>query len=156
MLIVYCIERRDRAISFAWVATLASVVGGVTSYMIGAILWHYAGHAIIYSKFVSFIMSPQTFEHLSELFRENEWWTILVAGFTPIPYKAATLAAGFCHLSLIPFIICSFIARGARFFAVAITLKYFGGHVKWFIDKYMGIIFILTIILIVVAVKLFT
>ena len=156
ILIIYCLERRDRAITYATIATLASVLGGITSYMLGALLWNYAGERIIHNYYVNFILTPERFHTLSEQFQRYEWGAILVAGFTPIPYKAATLAAGFCKLSLVPFICCSFIARGARFYLFAFVCKQYGDRIKDSIIKYFNLILLFALVLIVISVWLFT
>lgn len=156
MLALYCMERRDKALSFAWVATLASVAGGITSYLIGYFLWKTAGQAMITNFPINWIMNPETFERISVLFRTHGWIAILIAGFTPIPYKAATLAAGFCSLAFIPFVICSMIARGARFFIVAFGMKAFGHYAKNLLDNHFTAITVTAAIVLILSVRLFT
>jgi membrane protein YqaA with SNARE-associated domain len=46
-------------------------------------------------------------------------WVVFVAGFSPIPYKVFTIAAGVATLSLPGFFIGSLVGRAARFFLVA-------------------------------------
>jgi membrane protein YqaA with SNARE-associated domain len=154
MLIVYCIERRDKAYRYATVATLSSVLGGITGYGIGFMLWHTVGPQIIHSSVVNYIMTPAMFHYLKSLYHQYEGWAILVAAFTPIPYKAATLSAGFCNLSLAPFIIASLIGRGARFYLYAITISIWGKQIKEYIDRYFNLLVLLAMILIMGAVWL--
>lgn len=154
MLIVYCIERRDKAYFYATVATLSSVLGGLTGYGIGFMLWHSVGPQIIHSSVVNYIMTPDMFHYLKSLYQQYEGWAILVAAFTPIPYKAATLSAGFCNLSLAPFIIASLIGRGARFYLYAITISIWGKQIKEYIDRYFNLLVLLAMILILGAVWL--
>src|SRR5665647_259645 len=90
MLIMYCIERRDRAYYYATIATVCSVLGGLAGYYIGYTLWLTMGQQIIHHPMVRYIMTPQTFNHLCELYKKYEALAILAAAFTPIPYKAAT------------------------------------------------------------------
>ena len=156
ILIIYCLERRDRAITYATIATLASVLGGITSYMLGSMLWNYAGESMINNYYVNCILTPSMFHKLSYQFQQHEWGAIFLAGFTPIPYKAATLAAGFCKLSLVPFICCSIIARGARFYLFAIVCKWYGPRIKDSITKYFNLILLLMLVLIAISVWLFT
>lgn len=156
ILIVYCLERRDRALWYATVATLGSVMGGMTSYAIGSLLWNNMGEQIIHNQYVNCILSPDMFHSLSAKYRAHEWLAILVAGFTPIPYKAATLAAGFCKISFGPFVIASMIARGARFFLFAIVCKIYGEKIKDSISKYFNLILLFAAILIIITVWLFT
>jgi membrane protein YqaA with SNARE-associated domain len=148
MLVLFCIERRDRSLFYATVATIASVLGGLTSYALGYALWANAGSAIIHNSYVSHFISPATFAHLCQQYELYEWQAILIAGFTPIPFKAATFAAGFCRLSLVPFILCSIIARGARFYFVAIIIKIWGARMKDYIDRYFNILVLLFLLLV--------
>lgn len=156
ILIVYCLERRDRALWYATIATFGSVLGGMTSYAIGAILWNCMGEQIIHNQYVNCILSADMFHTLAAKFQAHEWLAILVAGFTPIPYKAATLAAGFCRISFAPFVIASIIARGARFFLFAIICKMHGERIKDSINKYFSLILLFAGILIIITVWLFT
>ncbi len=156
ILILYCLERRNRALTYATIATIASVLGGITSYMIGSYLWDIAGQQIIFNTYINYLIGPQKLLHAMELYRRHEWWAIFIAGFTPVPYKAATLTAGFCKLSFIPFVICSFFARGARFYALAIVIKIFGVQIKNTLNRYFNIILVLTLVLIAVSIWLFT
>jgi len=148
MLVLYCLERRDRVFTYAAITTAASVFGGLVSYYIGYWLWFAAGQQIIHSSVLAYFMKPETFTYICEQYRIYEVWAILVAGFTPIPYKAATLTAGFCRLPLIPFIICSIIARGSRFYLVAFTISRWGEHIKYYIDRYFNLLVFLFIVLV--------
>ena len=113
MLIPMAVARPQRCLWFAFLTTLASVAGAVLGYAIGyfAIEWllpwiEQAGLAAEYREAVAWF---------------DEWglWVVLLAGFTPVPYKAFTIAAGALSLSLVPFLIGSVIGRGARFLLVA-------------------------------------
>lgn len=154
MLIMYCIERRDKAYYYATIATVCSVLGGLTGYYIGYTLWQTMGQQIIHHPMVSYIMTPQTFTHLCGLYKKYEALAILAAAFTPIPYKAATLTAGFCNLSLMPFIIASLIGRGARFYLYAITISIWGKQIKQYIDRYFNLLVLLAMMVIGIAIWL--
>lgn len=140
ILILYCLENRKRSLQYAAMATIASVIGGATGYFLGAFLWNTAGQQILDVSFIKYILPQETFFYLKGLYHRYTAWAILLSGFTPIPYKAATLSAGFCKLPLIPFILFSAIARGARFFLVAGLIKIWGVHIKWFIEKYFNLL----------------
>lgn len=149
LLILYCLHKKERSFIYATIATCASVLGGMAGYAIGATLWNYAGESIIHSSPVRLIMTPANFAYLSNLYQEHEWWAVFIAGFTPIPYKAATLTAGFCNLSFVPFVLCSFLARGARFYLYAFIIYFFGDQIRESIDRYFNIIVGLTTIVII-------
>ena len=148
MLIMYCIERRDKAYYYATIATITSVLGGLTGYFIGYWFWHTMGQQIIHHPMVNYIMTPDTFSYLCNLYKQYEALAILAAAFTPIPYKAATLTAGFCNLSLMPFIIASLIGRGARFYLYAITISIWGKQIKQYIDRYFNLLVLCAMVLI--------
>src|SRR3989344_4688086 len=57
ILIIFCLERRDRALIYATIATIGSVLGGITSYALGAALWHYCGDQIIHNNLVNYIIT---------------------------------------------------------------------------------------------------
>lgn len=156
ILILFCLARRDKALRYATIATIGSVFGGMTSYLIGATLWSYYGEQILHNSAINWILSPSRFYRLSELFKEHEWGAILTAGFTPIPYKAATLAAGFCNISFHALVIGSIISRGARFYLLAAGCIVFGERINGSIEKYFNLILLLTAVLIMVSVWLFT
>ncbi len=156
ILIIFCLERRDRALTYATIALIGSVLGGITSYALGAFLWHTCGEAIIHNHIVNYVISAKLFYHLSDQYQKYEWWAILVAGFTPVPYKAATLAAGFCKLSFGPFVVCSIIARGARFYLLAVICMVYGERIKDSVQKYFNFILLLAVILVILTVWLFT
>ena len=144
ILVLYCIKRKNRALTYATITTAASVLGGITSYLLGLALWETFGQQIIHNKIINYILTPDNFAYLSAQYQRHAWLAILVAGFTPIPYKAATLTAGFCKLSFIPFVICSFIARGARFYLIALIIKFCGEHIKRSINRYFNLIVLAT------------
>jgi len=148
ILIIYCLEKKERSFSYATMTTVSSVLGGISGYFIGSFLWDIAGLQILNFKAISCIISHSTFEYLQMQFHRYAHWAILIAGFTPIPYKAATLSAGFCKLPLIPFIAFSFIARGTRFFLLATIIKIWGKQIKIFIDRYFNLLTIVFIFII--------
>ena len=145
LLILFCVENNKRSFFYATVATISSVLGGIFGYMIGNLMWQSIG-----SKLVSWIISEATFNQAVLKYKFYQNWAVLIAGFTPLPYKAVTLSAGFCNLPLAPFIIFSLIARGTRFFLIAGAIKIWGVQIKNFIDKYfnqLALFFVLIIIL---------
>ncbi len=131
LLILFCIKNRYSSFWYAFVATSASVLGGLCGYLIGFGLWGVVG-----PWFLRWVVSEQSFIKITQYYELYEHWAVLIAGFTPIPYKAVTLSAGFCSLSLAPFIFYSIIARGARFFLEAGAIRIWGEHVSGFIDRH--------------------
>ena len=88
-------------------------------------------------------------ESLKEYYNNYGVWFVLRAGFTPLPFKIITIASGLFQLNLIVFIVCSLIARGSRFYLIAVLLYIFGETIKKFIEKYFNILTILFFILLI-------
>jgi len=154
ILILYCLGNRKNALKYAAMATISSVLGGITGYFLGTFLWNIAGKEILNVKIIAYILPQKTFFYLRSLYHQYATWAILISGFTPIPYKAATLSAGFCQLPVLPFILFSFLARGARFFLVAVTIYIWGAGIKSFIDKYFNILSIIFVALVIIMIFL--
>lgn len=148
ILILYCLEKRKRSFIYAAIATISSVIGGIAGYAIGLTLWQSYGQEILQSRLVSSVITHETFAYIAQKYELYAHWAILIAGFSPIPYKAATLSAGFCKISFIPFLICSIIARGTRFFLIAFTIRIWGKQIKQFIDRYFNLLVTLSLIII--------
>lgn len=146
LLILYCVQNNKRSIFYAGIATIASVLGGIFGYMIGSLMWQSIG-----VKLVGRLFSEQTFLNLVSRYKLYQNWAVLIAGFTPVPYKAVTISAGFCHLPIIPFIWYSFLARGARFFLVAGMIRIWGSQVKIFIDKYFNLLVVLFTVIVILS-----
>jgi membrane protein YqaA with SNARE-associated domain len=153
MLLPMSLARPARAWLFAAVCTAASVAGGVLGYAIGALLYDSVGQWLI------------NLYHLGdkvESFRTSyaEWGSviILLKGLTPIPYKLVTITSGFAGYNIWLFILCSIVARGGRFFIVAIVLNRYGDVIRAEIEKRLGLWLTAFVILLaggfVVAVKL--
>lgn len=151
ILIMFCLERPPRAYMYALVATVASVFGGITAYLIGAALFDSIG-----IKIIEYFSSIETFDKITYLYRTYETSAVLISSFTPFPYKIVTLSAGFCRLPILPFIFFSVLGRGMRFFLVAFLIRRYGPQVQQFINRYFNylvIIFTLLIILCMVILK---
>ena len=150
LLILYCISNRTRVYYYAIVTTISSVIGGLFGYLIGAVLWQSIGTIL-----VKWLISEQAFFSFVEKYKTYQHWAVLAAGFTPIPYKAVTISAGFCKLPVLPFVINSFIARGARFFLIAWAIKHWGSRIEIIIDRYFNHLVLLFIILVFSSILIF-
>lgn len=133
MLVPMSLARPRRAWLYAVVCTLTSVAGGVVGYAIGAGLYDSVGQ---------WLMQLYGLTGQVEAFRASyaEWgaWIIIGKGLTPIPYKLVTITSGFAGYNLWLFILCSLIARGGRFFIVAILLNRYGDVIRAEIEKRLG------------------
>ncbi|MEN8106467.1 MAG: YqaA family protein [Pseudomonadota bacterium] len=120
MLAPMSMARPERATAYALLTTLASVVGGLFGYLIG----YFAIEAI--APWLEHAGYMEAYLKAKVWFEEWGFWAILIAGFSPIPYKVFTIAAGSLGMSLPLFVIGSLIGRGGRFFLVASLLAWGG------------------------------
>jgi membrane protein YqaA with SNARE-associated domain len=146
LLLALALGRPQRALWFAFIATMASVAGGVLGYLLGWALWGAVGP--FFFEHVPGV-TPEAFERVRALYDEYDFLAIFVAGFTPIPYKVFTLSAGLFHISFPVFVVASTLSRGARFFLVAGLIYLFGPKIQVFIDRYFNLlVWLFTILLI--------
>ena len=134
MLIPMSLARPQRAWLYAAVCTATSVLGGIVGYAIGALLFDSLGQWLI---------QVYGLGDKVDAFRASyaEWGAviILLKGLTPIPYKLVTITSGFAGYNILLFILCSIVARGGRFFVVAILLNRYGDWIRVRIEKHLGL-----------------
>ncbi len=142
LMIPMIIARPSRAFVIAGVATVASVLGGMFGYFIGFALMESVGQPIL-----DFYGKAEYFTEFAETY--NEWgaWAVLVAGVTPFPFKVITIASGVTQLSFPVFVVASIIARALRFFLVAALLWKFGEPIRDFIERRLGLVFVIFCVL---------
>ena len=131
MLMPMSLARPEKAIYFAWLTTLFSVLGGLLGYLIGMWLLDWVWPVIERVAYAGY------YDIMVELFAEYGIWIIVVAGFSPLPYKMFTITAGATGMALLPFVIASIIGRGARFFLVASLMKWGGAKMEPYIRKWV-------------------
>ncbi|WP_342075529.1 YqaA family protein [Yoonia sp. SS1-5] len=144
LMIPMIIARPSRAFLIAGVATVASVGGGLFGYYIGHALMGTIGQPIL-----EFYGKDASFAEMSAVFNEYGAWAVVVAGVTFLPFKVITIASGVTGLSLPVFIASSIFARALRFFIVAALLWKFGEPIRDFIEKRLGLMFILFCLLLI-------
>lgn len=121
MLMPMSLAQPRRAMYFASITTLASVVGGIAGYAIGYFALDWVAPLIEEGGRWS-----AAYNKASTWFTDWGFWAVLIAGFSPIPYKVFTISAGALSMAFIPFVIASAIGRGGRFFLVAGLLAWGG------------------------------
>ena len=142
MLIPMVLATPKKAWKIAGVATVASVLGGYFGYIIGVYFFD-----LIARPLLSFYGYLQQFETFQSYYHEWGAWIVFGAGITPFPYKVITIASGVVGLNIWVFGIASVIARGMRFFLVAWLLKKYGHSMKVFIEKNLGMLSVVFLIL---------
>lgn len=140
MLIPMTLARPERGLGYATLCTVASVVGGAFGYLIGMFafdliepLLHRAGYW-------------DTYVAAREYFEAWGFWFILVAGFSPIPYKIFTITAGVLGMPFMPFLLGSALGRGGRFFLVAGLITAGGVRMEQAIRRNVEVVGWLTVI----------
>ncbi|NOZ80690.1 MAG: DedA family protein [DPANN group archaeon] len=136
LLIVLVLGQPALWLWYALVATLGSAIGGVFGYGIG-----YVGEEAILRRMVK----PEKIAKVHRLFNRYEAWAIFIAGFTPIPYKVFTIAAGVFYIDLKKFVIASVLSRGLRFFLVAFFVSFFGESMVTFINDYFDMLSVVVV-----------
>ena len=146
MLAPMVLARREKAWYFASLTTITSVIGGIAGYAIGMVAIEWVQPALERLGYMD------EFQHAQEWFVEYGFWAILAAGFSPIPYKIFTIAAGAMSMMILPFVVASFVGRGARFFLVAGLIYWGGQRFEQNLRRYVDILGWLFVGLCVVAV----
>jgi len=152
LLVALALGAPRRALRFALVCTVGSVLGGVAGYAIGWGLWEGIGRGILFDVYG--LEGP--FERVEALYGKNAFLAIFTAAFTPIPYKVFTIAAGVFHesVSLTTLVLASILGRGGRFFLVAGLIARFGAPATRLIDAHFNRLALLFCVLLVGGVLL--
>ncbi len=140
LLIALCLGNPRKSFWYATVCTIGSVSGALGGYAIGYFLWQNGPgeYTALAEWFYAHVFSHEDFLSAKRMFDDYNFWIIFTAGFTPVPYKLFTIAAGVFHINLPMFIIGSIVSRGLRFFLIAGLIWKFGAPIKVFIDKYFN------------------
>lgn len=127
LLIIMDLAKPEKALWYAFVCSIASILGGIVGYLIGFI-----GGRPVFNWI--FRKNPEQFEKVEELYNKYGSIAVFFAGFTPIPYKVFTIASGVLSMNIWKFTVASFFGRAGRFFLVSIVLMIFGEWIKQYIE----------------------
>jgi membrane protein YqaA with SNARE-associated domain len=134
-----------RALRFALICTVGSVIGGVGGWAIGYFLYETVGQAIF-----EFYGVTHEVEEVLAKYGENGFAAIVVAGFTPIPYKVFTILAGSNATVALPVLIgASCVGRGARFFLEGGLIRVVGPAVMPWVDRYFDMLVVVFTVLLI-------
>lgn len=151
MLIPMCLAKPLKAWSYATLCTIFSVLGGMGGYLIGKLAFDWIEPWLMGSHYAD------TFAAAVAAFETWGFWYILLAGFTPIPYKVFTISAGVVGMPFLAFIGGSVVGRGGRFFLVAALIRLGGEKLTAQLRKYVDLIGWITLalaVLILVIIQL--
>jgi membrane protein YqaA with SNARE-associated domain len=148
MLIPMCLAKPAQGWQYAALCTLFSVLGGIAGYLIGKLAFAWIEPWLMDSSYaVAFTSAVAAFESWG-------FWYILLAGFTPIPYKVFTISAGVVGMPFLAFIGGSVIGRGGRFFLVAALIRLGGEKLAIRLRKYIDMIGLIVIALAVFVITI--
>ena len=142
MLAPMSLAKPQKAMYYAFLTTIASVLGGALGYLIGMGFYEWVK---------PFIEGQGHWAEKYQITRQwfEQWgiWAVFIAGFSPIPYKIFTITAGILQMQFLPFIAASLIGRGARFYLVAFLMKAGGEKMEQKLEKYIDFLGWLVILL---------
>ena len=144
LLISLCLGTPSRSFFFAFVSSVFSVLGGICGYVVGHFFWEATR-----DFFLSWVFSPEAFQRVAELYNENAFFAVFLAGFSPIPYKVFTVSAGVFSINFPVFVIASAVSRSMRFFLVSGLIFLFGEKIKLFIEKYFNLLTLIFSVLLI-------
>jgi membrane protein YqaA with SNARE-associated domain len=142
LLVGMSVVNPNLALFYAALATAASVIGAVAGHWLGLRF----GRPLVL-RFIS----EKKVNRVEEMFQRYGSWAILIAAFTPIPYKVFAVTAGVLEMNRRPFIVASIIGRGARFFLLGGLIFFFGRSIQQFIEERFELLTVLFSILLVVS-----
>ncbi len=144
LLIPMSLSRPKKAWWYATLSSVFSVLGGALGYAIG--LWFMDAVGI---KLLRLYGAMEQFERIASLYNQYSGLAVATAGFTPIPYKVFTIAAGACRINFVVFVVASALSRGARFFIEAALMALFGEKAKALIDKHFNLLTLIFAVLLI-------
>jgi membrane protein YqaA with SNARE-associated domain len=145
MLAPMALAQPEKALRLALLTTIFSVLGGMLGYCIGFFMFD--------------VIAPwlQETHYWEKYLRAEEWfeqwgfWAVFIAGFSPIPYKVFTIAAGALQMFFLPFVLASVVGRGARFFLVSILLAKGGKKLESKLRQYIDFLGWAVVVLVIVG-----
>ncbi len=142
MLIPMILAAPSRWFSIAFVCTVSSVIGGFLGYAIGYYFMDTIGVGIFQTLGLA-----EKFNNFKPYVDEYGVWAIIIKGATPIPYKLITITAGAFKFDLLSFALASIVARGMRFFLIALLLRLFGEPIRAFVEKRLKLVMLVAALL---------
>lgn len=131
LFIPMCLARPDRAMRYAALATVASVLGGVAGWLIGRFAF-----ALIARPLLEFYGKLDAFQALAASGPGLVLLLLVTSGFSHLPpMKVVTILAGLIGFPLVPFVASAIVARGGRFFLLGWLLRHYGRPILGFIER---------------------
>ncbi len=148
LLFIYGVEWPERVWTYARLAWIASILGGITAYGIGSLL-PYCGA----EKLLCYLFSPESLASFGAQYCQKGAYIAFMYGLLPLPYKIITISAGFFHVPFIPFVLSIAAARAIRFFGIGLALSLWGKQLQQIIDRHFALCVFLVIVTIILMLK---
>lgn len=133
---------------FALACSIASILGGCLGYCIGMFLWDQISQWV-FDNLAWLKLTPETFAIFEDWYARYDFGIVFACGFTPLPYKVCTIAAGIAKINFLGFFIASALSRSARFFLVAGLFGWKGEKIRPYIEKYFNLLTLVFILLLI-------
>ena len=143
LLIALALGSRKQSFKFAFICSIASIMGAMGGYGIGYFLWWNGdGYNEIAHFFFNHVpgFNENVFLDIQKQYDHYGFIITFTAGFTPIPFKVFTISAGAFNISFPLFLIASIISRSVRFFLVSFLIVQYGVKVEGFINRYFNLL----------------
>ena len=144
LLIALAISKPLKSFKYALICTFGSLIGGVFGYLIGVQFFNLIGEPIL-----NFYGIMDKYHSIQALYMKYDALAVGIAGFSPIPYKVFTIAAGACKINFGVFMLASAVSRAGRFFLVGGLIRVFGPQIRRWIEKYLNLLTLIFVILLV-------
>lgn len=143
MLAPMSLARPDRAMWYATLTMVTSVLGGIVGYLIGYFAFEMVEPLLVKSGYIHHYQTARSW------FDQWGFWAVLLAGFSPIPYKVFTIAAGVVTMNMPLFVLASLAGRGGRFYLVAALMAWGGPRMDGLLRRYIDWLGWFTVVLVV-------
>ena len=143
LLLALALGRPELGLRLAAIATAGSLLGACIGYLIGMLLF-----VSVAQPLLELYGAMQQFEHVQQLFTEYGLWVILVAGFSPIPFKVVTIAAGAFGLPFAGFALAALLSRGARFYLEGALLRWGGARLRALVERHFELLTLAVVVLV--------
>lgn len=141
MLAPMALAKPQNALRYALIATICSVLGGVLGYILGMVLFE-----PLIMPLLENLNYVAKYQHVADTLQVKGFWAVLIAGFTPLPFKFMAIASGVMRIPLPAFICGALFGRAAKFYGMAAVIKFGGSKmeekIRLLIEK-LGIVLIL-------------
>ena len=120
MLVPMCAAQPNRTVRFAFLTLAFSVAGGLC----GLLLGYLAIDAVL--PLIQEWGWGDQYSRVQSWYERWGYWALVLAAFTPLPYKVFAIAAGGMNMDVGSFVTASILGRGLRFFLVGALSAWLG------------------------------